>query len=450
VTARLRLPDLGWPALVTVGAAALGLIAGGRPVYAVAAAIALLLVAVVVLGELAAGLCAFVLISFVDVLPGGPALSFTKLIGLLLALCWLATIATRDDVRKDFFSEHPALLYLLAVFLAWSAFSTLWAIDQGQAATAASRYGLNFLLFPIVYTALRERRHALWLAWTFVVAALASGAYGLVHAQPSDEGRLTGAVGEANELASVLVAAFAIAVALAITRRRSPEARLVAVGAALACAAGVLLSLSRSGLLALGVVMVAGVFVAGRWRGKATVLAVVGALCALAWFGAFASTQTRDRFTRLEGGTGRVDLWRIGWRMTEDRPLTGVGAGNFVTAAPRYLVRPGLFARDDFVLEHPKQTHNIYLQALAELGIPGLLLFGAVIGLSLSCSAGAARCFRRSGDATMEALAWGFLIAAIGVLAADFFQSEQFSKQLWLLLALGPALLGLARRGQQA
>jgi hypothetical protein len=36
--------------------------------------------------------------------------------------------------------------------------------------------------------------------------------------------------------------------------------------------------------------------------------------------------------------------------------------------------------------------------------------------------------------------------ALVGLLAADFFISDQFSKQLWLLLALGPALLALARR----
>jgi hypothetical protein len=38
------------------------------------------------------------------------------------------------------------------------------------------------------------------------------------------------------------------------------------------------------------------------------------------------------------------------------------------------------------------------------------------------------------------------VIALVGMLAADFFASEQYSKQLWLLLALGPALLALAQR----
>ena len=41
----------------------------------------------------------------------------------------------------------------------------------------------------------------------------------------------------------------------------------------------------------------------------------------------------------------------------------------------------------------------------------------------------------------MELFARGMIVALVGILAADFFISEQFGKQLWLLLGLGPALL---------
>ena len=48
----------------------------------------------------------------------------------------------------------------------------------------------------------------------------------------------------------------------------------------------------------------------------------------------------------------------------------------------------------------------------------------------------------------MDLISRSVFVGLIGILSADFFASEQFSKQLWLLLALGPALLGLARRGE--
>jgi O-antigen ligase len=445
---RLRLPDLGWPVLVVM-AAAFGWLAAARPVFAVAAAIGLVLMALVAL-DLTIGLCVFTFISFIDVLPGGPAFSLAKVLGVLLALSWLATIATRNDAGGDFFSDHPGAVYLLALFLAWVSLSTLWAEHTGEAATAASRYGLNLVLFPIVYTALRKREHAGWVAWTFVAGALFTTAFGVVFPQPTEEGRLAGAIGEANELASVLVAGFAIAAGLALVSKRSPTLRLAALGAAAVCVGGVLFSLSRAGLLALALVLVASIFVAGRWRGRAALVALIAALGAVVYFSAFASPQAREHVTKVGGGTGRADLWTIAWRMTEDKPVTGVGAGNFQLVSPQYLLEPGVIARDDFVLDQPKQTHNIYLQVLAELGVPGLLLFGSIIVFSLSCAAGAARRARALGDSRLETLSWAFLIAAIGVLAADFFQSEQFSKQLWLLLALGPALLSLARRGGEA
>ena len=46
----------------------------------------------------------------------------------------------------------------------------------------------------------------------------------------------------------------------------------------------------------------------------------------------------------------------------------------------------------------------------------------------------------------MEALSLAIVVSLVALLAADFFISEQYSKQLWLLLATGPALLGIATR----
>ena len=40
----------------------------------------------------------------------------------------------------------------------------------------------------------------------------------------------------------------------------------------------------------------------------------------------------------------------------------------------------------------------------------------------------------------------GLFVALVGLLAADFFVSRQYSKQLWLLLALCPVVLELSRR----
>jgi O-antigen ligase len=130
--------------------------------------------------------------------------------------------------------------------------------------------------------------------------------------------------------------------------------------------------------------------------------------------------------------------------MVQAHPVTGVGVGNFKTSSVHYLLKPGAIKRDEFIVDTPKVAHNTYLQVLAELGIPGLVLFMFIIVFSLSSGWRAARIFDRRGDLRMELLARGILVALVGLLAADVFISEEFSKQLWLLLGLCPALLAIA------
>ena len=191
---------------------------------------------------------------------------------------------------------------------------------------------------------------------------------------------------------------------------------------------------------------VVAIFMAGRWRGAAATAGLVVAIATVGYFGVYAPIEARERVTQFEGGTGRTDIWTVGWRMVEDKPLLGVGAGNFQVASVHYLLEPGALLRDDLILDNPKVAHNIYLQELAELGIVGASLYIFVLAFSMVCMLRAARTFQEQGDTEMEILARGIFVALVGFLTAQFFASEVFSKQLWLMLGLGPALLALARR----
>jgi O-antigen ligase len=136
--------------------------------------------------------------------------------------------------------------------------------------------------------------------------------------------------------------------------------------------------------------------------------------------------------------------------MVEAHPLDGVGAGNFQVSSKHYVLQPGSLARSDEIFIGNKVTHNTYLQTAAELGLIGLALFLGVIAFSFWCLVGAAQRFRRARDIPSEALARSLIVAMVGLLAADFFISEMFSKQLWLMLGIGPALLAIAKRTEAA
>ena len=66
--------------------------------------------------------------------------------------------------------------------------------------------------------------------------------------------------------------------------------------------------------------------------------------------------------SRLASGSGnRYDYWRIAWRTFEDRPLLGVGAGNY--DRPYFKLRA--------TEEDVTQPHSVELQVLSELGLLG-------------------------------------------------------------------------------
>jgi O-antigen ligase len=91
-------------------------------------------------------------------------------------------------------------------------------------------------------------------------------------------------------------------------------------------------------------------------------------------------------------------------------------------------------------------AHNVYLELLADLGVPGLLAFLGVAGFSTLAAAQAARRFERQGDVAMELIARCQVLALVAFMSADFFLSGEFSKQLWLTFALSPAILALSHR----
>jgi O-antigen ligase len=102
--------------------------------------------------------------------------------------------------------------------------------------------------------------------------------------------------------------------------------------------------------------------------------------------------------------------------------------------------------RDEKIIATPDVTHNTFLQIQTELGIVGLMAFLGIVATSLVSMVRAARTFARRNDWRLEILCRGTFVALVGLLAADFFISEMYSKLLWLLLALGPVLLGVAMR----
>jgi O-antigen ligase len=445
------------PRLLIVSLAAIATLigagSGSSPRVVLAGSLGLLFVAIT-LRNLTAGLTMFTVLIFLERIPSisSAGLTFTKLAGAVLAIAWLLAVLKRDSAIPSLSNRHPAVAYSALGLLFWTIASMLWASDPGAARTTALRFAQGVLLLFVVFAAIRERRHLSWILYAFLVGASLSafvGLSGVTHADRADiyaSGRLTGGIGDPNELAAVLVPALSFALFMFVIKRGT-IVRLLLLASAFICALALFRTESRGGLIGLAVMLVASLLVAGPIRARATLIALATTGFALAYFTLLAPPQALARVTTFSGSgdTGRADLWTVALDVTRDHPIFGVGAGNFQVVEPTYAFRNRNLPRFDLIVDTPKVVHNMYLQILAELGVVGFILFAVLIVGAFVVAFRACHAFAQAGDLEMEILARGIIIGTIGMLTAFVFLSAQYEKQLPLLLGVLAALTTLAR-----
>jgi hypothetical protein len=411
--------------------------------------------------DLVWGLAAVGALSYLEAIPAvaGGGLSGSKLLTAMVVFAWFLLITTHAQTRKYFWVEHPYLSALISAFLIWVLLSSTWAAVPVAALTVLGSFGLAMLLFPVAYSALRDVADVKRLLGVLVVFAFIAAVYGFA-IDPSASGasggdptaelnRLGGSIGDPNRFAAKVLPGAIIAMALVLVTK-SPAGRVFFVGAAVVGLIAVLLSLSRGGLIAAFAVCLIAPLVTAGARGK--VALITGGVIALAIVALFILTppEARQRITESDGGNGREDIWRVGWRMVEAHPVNGIGAGNFEGTSIHYLIQPGAILRDEYFIAAPKVAHNSYLHVLAELGVVGLGLFLSIIVIGLACLAKAAQLARRLGERELMILARAVFLAVFSALVANFFISEQLAKLPWLLLALGPGMLAIAKERERA
>ncbi|TMK93382.1 MAG: O-antigen ligase family protein, partial [Actinobacteria bacterium] len=161
----------------------------------------------------------------------------------------------------------------------------------------------------------------------------------------------------------------AVGLALAVRRWAARAAFLAPVPILLPA---LYLTSSRAAWVALAVGLVMLVRFGRPLPRKLTAALALGALLAVAVVAVAVSRQEHGVVSSLVGAN-RPHYWHVAWRETKQNPVLGSGAGTF----DRYwlLYRPvSSFARD---------AHSLYLETLAELGPPGLLLLLSTLGLPL-------------------------------------------------------------------
>lgn len=428
------------PVAFVLGGAAIGLVAVRSPLAAIAGIVGLGFVAAA-LWNLVAGLSVFTLMIFFGQLGSGA--SVVKLAGLLLTVAWIVALLRPDHAVPFMPRERPVLAYAGGLFAAWAAFSILWAADSGVASATAFRLVLNFILFLLVFSALESLRSVRAIMLAYVAGAVLTSLYGVGTGatQADTAGRLGGGIGDPNELAALILPGLVFAVFL-LALERGLGLRLFLSASCLVFLSTILLTQSRGGIVALGVVIVAGLVFGGPIRGRIAAAGLALGSIAVVVFVLISPPSSLARLGSFTGGggTGRLDLWKVATEVIGNHPIAGVGAGNFPVVEPRYAASAGNLARVDLVLDKTKVVHNAYLNIMTDLGFVGFLAFLVLIGGIVYSTVRSVRRFEANGEREAGLYGRAILIGTLGMLAAFTFLSAQYEKQLWLVLGLAAAL----------
>src|SRR5262249_52464632 len=157
--------------------------------------------------------------------------------------------------------------------------------------------------------------------------------------------------------------------------------------------------------------------------------------------GVRARSLMTDRFT----GSGRTLLWRDALRMAADYVLIGCGPEGFSKAFPAYKTAElGAYAPENA----DESSHNSYLDAAITFGLPGAILYAAMLicGFRLLFNA-----YTRTRKPRLKLLTIGLIASLASVCVHNLFIYDQLSTGLYFFcfLAFSQVAWNVARHEEQ-
>ena len=351
----------------------------------------------------------------------------SSLLGLLLGAALVTQLVTtrRGSVRL------PLAVPVWLAFLALSGFSLFWSIAPGAGFLDFQQLASQVLLLVALVLTRFDERDLRLFATSLMAGGIAVVLYGL--AQITVLGGLPGKrtgpgdgpprfgddlLGANNEAAALLLP-LAIAATRALTE--SGRSRLFHGAASLLLLVGILMTGSRGGLLGAAVVFLVVTWLGSAPRARKIAVSVAAAVLVTVMLvfqpGGFGRRQVENS----TNSSGRTDIWMVGAQSCSQYCLYGAGWGAFPTVYQQEL------ASTPEARVQPRgatfEPHSIFLLAVVELGLPGLLLL--VIGL------GVALVSAWRLPAAMRAPPMAALLSTI---VSSFFLSNMKFKFFWAVL----------------
>jgi O-antigen ligase len=421
------------PLLAPIAAAALAILA--LPLALLAAVrpeLVLVALALLIVVALSAARVEFPILLLVATAPleaiftpaAGSQLSVTKVVGALaFASFALNAVVARRRLYLD--AGHVLVFGLLAIAMV----STLQAEHIPEAVTTTTRYASFVALFFVVSQFVGDHRFQARIAWVLSISSAIAGAlasWNFLSGQTLSA-RLPN--GDPNDVAFILATTLPFAFWLLREHgwRRAAAASMVGV-----IAVSTLLTLSRGALVGLGAGLL-WLAVVERRHLKAIVAGTLIAAIVLAVVVQVGQDRVETGLRAKEKVAGanvasRLEAWRAAAELAAERPLLGVGPGNYqfhyLEATDRPPGTPPL-----------RVVHNAYLDIASELGPLAMLVFVGYLLAMLGRLTTAVR--NRLGPPGFASAARTALIVGI---FATITLSEQYFAPFWLLGGLATAI----------
>ncbi|MCK5395830.1 MAG: O-antigen ligase family protein [Gammaproteobacteria bacterium] len=182
--------------------------------------------------------------------------------------------------------------------------------------------------------------------------------------------------------------------------------------------------------------------VMGAWvllKIKSGLKALVAVIVVMVLLFQFLPEEQKQRFSNMgedKTSSQRLFYWEAGIDFLQDHPVLGIGYGNW-TDYYRFALPEA--AAEGLI----SVSHNIFVQAGAELGYTGLICFILMISFVFVLNARARKRAKQLGNSFLYFISYGLDAGLIGYLVAGFFVTVLYYPFFWVQLAMTVALYSI-------
>lgn len=254
---------------------------------------------------------------------------------------------------------------------------------------------------------------------------------------------------DANDFATVSVASMPIGMYLA--RRTHSWRRVLSVLALIVLSITIVRSGSRGGFLALVstvTFVVLGVRAISFGRRVAAVAIVGFVLLVFAserYWAQMGTILSKTDYNQTEE-TGRLQIWERGIGYVMTHPILGVGVDNF--GAAEGMLAPFAGRQQYGVGVKWNAPHNTFLQVAAEMGLPALAFFIAMVVTAFRGLAPQRRARVLPPPPVPTALKQALRASILGYMVGAMFLSLAYIEALYVLVAMAIAVMKIERRAR--